>query len=384
MNLTTARNLVRRHLKSGGDSNRYSAAQLDDAIYVVGSELAREARCTRATSSVSLVANTSTIDFSTLTGFRPDLLIEDGIYIVFNPATATAVLTAQALTSITVVSGGSGYTSAPTVSFSGGGGSGAAATAVLTSDVVTSFTGITAGSGYTSVPTVVLSGGNGYSAAKVQYGIEVVPYSDIISAQARRGTSLSTPRAIAFRNTTGNTASQDGIVYPPPDSLGAMKVNWTPPFTVWEFGVAQVTAVLSGTGLANITVNQGGGFYDATPTVTFTGGGGSSAAATAVLTDGIVTSFTSITAGTGYTSAPTVLLNGASAAAVTFNIPDDLLIPALAFGGSLVPQLNEIEAVNLAFRSQAWVAHVQMCRSRNDFGTRVVTRSMGDDIPEWR
>src|SRR2546425_9985708 len=41
-------------------------------------------------------------------------------------ATATATLTGGFVTSVTVVSGGSGYTSAPAVTFSGGGGSGAA------------------------------------------------------------------------------------------------------------------------------------------------------------------------------------------------------------------------------------------------------------------
>lgn len=67
--------------------------------------------------------------------------------------------------SATVTAGGSGYTSAPTVAFSGGGGSGAAATAVLTSDAVTSLTITDPGSGYTSAPTIAFSGGAGTGAA---------------------------------------------------------------------------------------------------------------------------------------------------------------------------------------------------------------------------
>lgn len=62
---------------------------------------------------------------------------------------------------------GSGYTSAPTVSFSGGAGTGAAATANI--DVVAgTVTGIeitNPGTGYTSAPTVSFSGGGGTSAA---------------------------------------------------------------------------------------------------------------------------------------------------------------------------------------------------------------------------
>lgn len=72
-------------------------------------------------------------------------------------ATGTAVLTAMALTSITLGSGGTNYTVAPTVTLTGGGGSGATAHAVLTGSAVTSYVVDAGGSGYTSVPTVVIS-----------------------------------------------------------------------------------------------------------------------------------------------------------------------------------------------------------------------------------
>jgi len=66
---------------------------------------------------------------------------------------------------IAVSDGGSGYTSAPTVAFTGGGGSGAAATAVLTDGVVTSVVVTDPGSGYTSTPTISFTGGGGTGAA---------------------------------------------------------------------------------------------------------------------------------------------------------------------------------------------------------------------------
>lgn len=70
--------------------------------------------------------------------------------------------------SIAVTNGGSGFTTAPTISFTGGGGgTGAAATAVI--DPVTGkVIGIQVtnnGSGYTSAPTVVFTGGAGTGAA---------------------------------------------------------------------------------------------------------------------------------------------------------------------------------------------------------------------------
>ena len=61
--------------------------------------------------------------------------------------------------------GGSGYTSAPTVAFSGGGGSSAAATATVSGGKVTKVTMTNNGTGYTSVPTVSFSGGGGSGAA---------------------------------------------------------------------------------------------------------------------------------------------------------------------------------------------------------------------------
>lgn len=66
----------------------------------------------------------------------------------------------------TITNGGSGYAGTPVVSFSGGGGTGAAATAVMSGGVVVGLIITNAGTGYTSVPTVAFSGG-GAAAATV-------------------------------------------------------------------------------------------------------------------------------------------------------------------------------------------------------------------------
>ncbi len=66
---------------------------------------------------------------------------------------------------ITVTNGGSGYTSAPTVTFNSTSGSGTIATANLTGGAVTSVTISYVGSGYTSAPTVSFTGGGGTGAA---------------------------------------------------------------------------------------------------------------------------------------------------------------------------------------------------------------------------
>src|SRR5207247_7128734 len=83
--------------------------------------------------------------------------ITGGVGSTSNP-TATAAL-GYPVASVTVTNGGSSYTSAPTVSLSGGGGTGAAATAsVVTASTTTypvaSVTVTAGGSGYTSAPAV--------------------------------------------------------------------------------------------------------------------------------------------------------------------------------------------------------------------------------------
>lgn len=70
------------------------------------------------------------------------------------------------VTSVTVDAGGSGYTSAPTLTVSGGAGTGVTLTAVLTGDAVSSVVVNYGGYGYASgsPPTVTASGGGGTGA----------------------------------------------------------------------------------------------------------------------------------------------------------------------------------------------------------------------------
>lgn len=68
-----------------------------------------------------------------------------------------------------------------------------------------------------------------------------------------------------------------------------------------------------GTGLntvKSVTITNGGAGYLAPPIVAFSGGGGSGAAATSVITDGVVTSIIVTNPGQDYTSAPTVSFSG--------------------------------------------------------------------------
>ena len=96
-----------------------------------------------------------------------------GAWITNNPATFYAFLvpaawdnTSEVVGNVTITAGGSGYTAAPTVAFSGGGGgTGAAGTATIVNGSVTGVTITNPGAGYTSAPTVAFSGGSGTGAA---------------------------------------------------------------------------------------------------------------------------------------------------------------------------------------------------------------------------
>lgn len=72
-------------------------------------------------------------------------------------ATATAILSSQTVTSISVTAGGSLYNVSPKVVISGGAGSGATAEAVVAGGAVVSIRVITGGTGYTSAPTVTFT-----------------------------------------------------------------------------------------------------------------------------------------------------------------------------------------------------------------------------------
>ena len=93
-----------------------------------------------------------------------------------NPYFNRGVFSAEGkVSSIQVNAGGTGYITTPTVTISGGGGTGAQATAIISEGSVISIIVDQPGSGYTSTPTVSIAGGSGSGASAVavaDFGIE--------------------------------------------------------------------------------------------------------------------------------------------------------------------------------------------------------------------
>lgn len=98
------------------------------------------------------------------------------------------------VTGCLITAGGSGYVGAPGVTFTGGGGTGAAGTAVLTSGVVTSITITATGSGYTSAPAVGFASG----AAAATAGIINAASFDVVNTTVWWGNSRTVLRYMAW------------------------------------------------------------------------------------------------------------------------------------------------------------------------------------------
>jgi phage tail sheath protein FI len=151
---------------------------------------------------------------------------------------AKAVLSGGGVTAISVASGGSGYTNAPTVvitTASGDTGSGATATAVLSGAAVTGLTINSGGSGYTS-PVLTVQGGGGTGAtahATVSQGVITAVVID------NGGTGYTSSPTILVTDTTGSGAN--------------------------------IAAAVGTSSISAITINNPGSGYKKLPTVTLTG-----------------------------------------------------------------------------------------------------------------
>jgi hyaluronate lyase len=178
------------------------------------------------------------------------------------------------ITGIKVTNGGAGYRSAPTVSITGGNGSGATATATIAAGKVTAITMTSGGSGYTTTPTVSLSGGDGSGVTTtplvaiwsdlplaVQAGVNADVASGNIADSFKRLESMAQAYAIPacalYQNAALLTATAGGLdwmtanVFTP---TGTLFGNWYD----WEVSAPQAlnnaaVLLLSNTGALSTT-----------------------------------------------------------------------------------------------------------------------------------
>jgi hypothetical protein len=171
----------------------------------------------------------------------------------------TSLVSVGSVGAIFITAGGSGYTSAPTITISApndANGVQATATCSITANVVTSISLTEAGSGYTVAPTISFSGGGGSGATAIAGIVDF-----------RTGTVS----ALVTNGGTGYTNAANTVV----TISGGGGTN------------AAATAVLSGGQITGVVItNPGSGYTNvANLTITITGGGGSNAAVKGIVND---------------------------------------------------------------------------------------------------
>ncbi len=236
-------------------------------------------------------------------------------------------VTGNFVSDIKIESVGAGYTSAPTVSFTG---TGSGATAVSTIDaklntVTLSYGGV----GYASPPGIALSAAQGSggvitaAGSSNEVGSLVQPNGIGAVVITNQGSGYSTPPAVGFPDGVGTAATADAVV-------------------------------ANGKVVKIIIKNPGQ--YSVFPSgVTFTGGGGSAAAGTFVQTF-TTSSLTVSKVGAGYQQNPTLTFNGSCGISdIIVNDPGELFYtgenPSLTFAGGGGNGLAATAYVNNCVRS---------------------------------
>jgi len=168
---------------------------------------------------------------------------------------------------IFITNGGTGYTSAPTVTISApndANGVRATATCATTANVVTSISLTEAGSGYTVAPTVTFSGGGGSNAAAIAGIVDF---------------KTGTVSALVTNGGSGYTNAANTVV----TIAGGGGTN------------AAATAILAGGRINGVVITNPGQNYTnvSNLTVTITGGGGSNAVVKGIVNDQLNTGISS-------------------------------------------------------------------------------------------
>jgi YD repeat-containing protein len=245
-------------------------------------------------------------------------------------------------TNATAFDFGSCYTSvAPTPYFSGGGGSGAAGTCTA-SGTVSSCSVTSAGSGYTSAPTVALQGGAGSGAT----GTATLKPTGIGPIQNAWGIPFGGIPTITISGGGGTgghgTVTSMGVVFYPgaSDSIGSGYTS-APSCSFSGGGGTGATCgcnmvyLQGGLGSwVSCTVTNPGSGYTSVPTVAISGGGGTGLHVTVGISPLGVTT----TPGSGYTTPPTATystgLNGSVFAPTVPLAPTGIASITVTNGGS--------------------------------------------------
>ncbi|MFY7883874.1 MAG: hypothetical protein ACOVOV_03390, partial [Dolichospermum sp.] len=145
---------------------------------------------------------------------------------------AIADITPGQIKSIYLSNGGTGYATVPTITFTGGGGSGAAATAFITGGVITRIVVTSTGSNYSSAPTVVITSATGTGA--------------VATANVSAGKVMSGPVTLSL------SSNYDGTLYEGIFPIAISDIGQTATNTLTIKPATGVNATISGSSLTCI------------------------------------------------------------------------------------------------------------------------------------
>ena len=224
-------------------------------------------------------------------------------------ASATTAITSGAVTTVTMTNNGSGYNALPTIKTVGGGDPG----------IITGYTALNGGSGYIQAPTIAATGGggSGFSALVTIGNVGISSTFTITTA----GTGYAVGDKLVF---TGGGGGSGAIA-----SVSTIKSNYISSLTLTNAGTGYTSAptltatggggsgfagttTISGGIITAYTITNTGSNYTTTPTIVFNGGGGSGAVFTPTIISGAITGITLTSAGGGYTAVPTIAIDPAS------------------------------------------------------------------------
>ncbi len=201
---------------------------------------------------------------------------------------------------LTMTTNGSSYSSPPAVTFSGGGGTGAAALAHMAGTQVESLVITNGGTGYSSAPVVTIAG-NATATAAVYTGA-IRPASFVRSRFNDLYVFDGMGRGLRWDGTAGTM-----------QPLGIQKPQRGPTMTLANTGMAGY--------VDGVNIVAPGAYYYSAPSVTFSGGTPTKAAVgRAEVAAGRVVGITLSEPGVGYQSAPVVSLSASPAQGAAFTV----------------------------------------------------------------
>lgn len=207
--------------------------------------------------------------------------------------------TSGGVVSIRLTTSGSGYSSTPSVTISGGGGVGASAVAYMAGTRVSEIVVTNAGTGYTADPTVTVAGNAEAVAHAATAGLRTMSF-----LRSRQGVLVGVDGMGRGIRWDGTAASAQPV--------GLLSPQFKPAVSN-SAGVSKKVAA--------IEVYDGGSGYHEPPTVTITGGTPSTnAEARAIIANGRVTSIEITDAGSGYQGTPTATLSGGNPSGASFSV----------------------------------------------------------------